>query len=218
LDTIGSAQHLSVPTSGRRLNRYSDGNLYLSQSNNVGQHSNNIDEQLLDPRLIPNSVRRSLLALHRESQDNIHMHRIKEQTRSENDVHGAFTPWKIKMKSKLKRTHHAQQTATHEQSQRRTFSILPARYSSNDQQRRVSEYATINREYRFSTPPPRNASVSMAATYRRTFKHRSHYSTQSENEHVQVDPSLMTNIYVSIDDDNDGDNNNDHRCPSKVQH
>jgi hypothetical protein len=201
-----STQHLSVPSKNLRSNNYSDGNISLPVPQTPQNNSENPDEHLLDPRLIPNTVRRSLLALHRESQENIHMHRSKEKTQSENDVHGAFTPWKIKMKSKLKRTHHRQNqppSQQHHQSRphSKTISISPIRYNSNDRERRVSEYGSMNPEYRFSTPPVRNFSVSTNPTLRRSLKHYPKYSTQSttESETTQGDLPMITSIYVSVD-------------------
>lgn len=206
-ETSCSSQHLAVPTNSLRTNRHSDGNISLSRPQNLDQHANRTDEQLLDPRLIPDAVRRSLLALHRESQDNIHVHRTKEKTQSENDVHGAFTPWKIKMKSKLKRTHHRSPSKQLDPPQprtpSRTLSFLSARYYSNDRERRVSEYATSNQDQRFSTPPSRNLSVSTTPIFRRSLKHCPKYLTQStsESEANQVDLPMIASIYVSVDDD-----------------
>jgi hypothetical protein len=206
-ETSRSAQHLSVPSGGLRSNRYSDGDISLPVPQTPQKTPENPDEQLLDPRLIPKTVRRSLLALHRESQENIHMQRSKEKTQSENDVHGAFTPWKIKMKSKLKRTHHHHQHQKQQQYQSRphaqTLSILPIRHNSNDQERRISEYATMNHEYRFSTPPSRNYSISTNPILRRSLKHYSKYSKQStsESETTQGDVPMITSIYVSVDDE-----------------
>jgi len=200
-----SAQHLSVPTNGLRSNRYSDGNIFSIRPSNSDQKT----EELIDPRLISDTVRRSLLALHRESQENISMNnRSKENTQSENDVHGAFTPWKIKMKSKLKRTHHRQTPRQPEQtpsnrSQTRANSILPVRFYSNDHERRVSAYATMNHEQRFSTPPTRNSSISITPTYGRSLKYYPKYSTQSttESETAQSELPKITSIFVSVDDE-----------------
>lgn len=209
-ETSLSAQHLSVPGNSLRYNRYSDGNISLPVPQSPQRTCGNTDEQLLDPRLIPRTVRRSLLALHRESQENINMNRSKEKTQSENDVHGAFTPWKIKMKSKLKRTHHHQQVQQSPQLQHyptrphsNTLSVLPSRHNSNDQERRISDYASMNSEYRFSTPPLRNSTVSMNPSPRRSLKHYPKYSTQSttESEPVPGDLPMITSVYVSIDDD-----------------
>ena len=206
-ETSRSTQHLSVPSNTFRYNRYSDGNISLPVPHTPQKPCENTDEQLLDPRLIPNTVRRSLLALHRESQENINMHRAKEKTQSENDVHGSFTPWKIKMKSKLKRTHH-HQVQQQQQSQHpsrphsNTLSVLPSRQNSNDQERRISEYASMNNEFRFSTPPLRNSTLSMTPTLRRSLKHYSKYSTQSttESEPPAGDLPVITSVYVSIDE------------------
>jgi hypothetical protein len=194
-----SAQHLSVPSNSLRSNRHSDGNISLPVPQTPQNNSENPDEHLLDPRRISNTVRRSLLALHRESQDNIHMHRSKEKTQSENDVFGAFTPWKIKMKSKLKRTHHHH---TQPRPHSNTLSILPLQHNSNDQERRISDYATKNFEQRFSTPPSRNY-VATNPTLRRSLKYCQKYSTQSttESETTQGELPMITSIYVSAEDD-----------------
>jgi hypothetical protein len=195
-ETSRSIQHLSVPSNSLRLNRYSDGNIFSPI------HPN---EELIDPRRISNTVRRSLLALHRESQENIYSQRTKEKTQSENDVHGAFTPWKIKMKSKLKRTHHQQNPSPQHQTRphSHTLSIFPIRHNSNDRERRVSEYATMTHEYRFSTPPLGHSSLSISPTSRRSLKHYPKYSTQStmESEIAQADSPIITNIYISTDSD-----------------
>jgi hypothetical protein len=207
-DTSCSTQHLCVPSDGLRSNRYSDGDISVPVPQTPQTNSDNPNEQLLDPRRISNTVRRSLLALHRESQENIHMHRPREKTQSENDVHGSFTPWKIKMKLKLKRTHHNHQQQQQQQyvqarPHSNTLSVVSTHQNSNDHERRISEYATMNNEYRFSTPPLRNYSFSTAPTLRRSLKHYPKYATQStsESETTQGDPTLMTSIYVSADDD-----------------
>lgn len=210
-ETSRSTQLLSVPSNSLRSNRYSDGNISFPVPQTGPTSSNGRDEQLIDPRLISNTVRRSLLALHRESQENLFLHRTKEKTQSENDVHGSFTPWKIKMKSKLKRTHHQQQQQSvsplvrHQpqiQSHSKTLSILPIRNNSKDQERRISEYATQNSEYRFSTPPLRN-SLSINPTLRRSLKNYPKYSTQStsESETTQTDAPMFTSVYLSVDTD-----------------
>jgi hypothetical protein len=198
-ETSRSTQHLSVPSNDLRSTRHSDGNISLPVPQNPQKNS---DEQLLDPRLIPNTVRRSLLALHRESQENINMHRSKEKTQSENDVHGSFTPWKIKMKAKLKRTHHHQQQYPI-QHHSNTLSILPIRQNSNDQERRISDYTTMNNEYRFSTPPLRNSTLSINPLFVRSLKNYPKYSTQStsESETTQGDLPIITSIHVSVDDE-----------------
>jgi hypothetical protein len=105
------------------------------------------------------------------------------------------------MKSKLKRTHHQQQYPIRPHS--KTFSILPIRHNSNDQDRRISEYATMNNEYRFSTPPLRNSTLSINPLLRRSLKHHPKYSTQStsESKTTQSDLPMITSIYASVDDD-----------------
>ena len=186
----------------------------MSRAPNLDNTSETFDEKLLDPRLIPKTVRRSLLALHRESQENIYMHRPKEKTQSENDVHGAFAPWKIKMKSKLKRTHHPQQQQQQQQRQQQqhqfegrpyahTLSISPPRQNSNEHGRRISEYAAMSEQYRFSTPPPRTLSISTTPTFRRSLKNCQKYSTQStsESEATQGDLPVITSTFFSTDDD-----------------
>ncbi|CAF2521070.1 unnamed protein product [Rotaria sp. Silwood2] len=212
-ETSCSTQHLCVPSNSLRSNRYSDGNISLTVPQNLQKNSENPDEQLLDPRLIPHTVRRSLLALHRESQENIHTHRTKEKTQSENDVHIAFMPWKTKMKSKLKRTHHRtnqqQQQPQQQQQQQQirshsnTLSILSIRQNSNDQERRISDYARMNNEYRFSTPPSRNCPLTTNSPFRRSLRHYPKYTTQStsESETTQNDLPMITSIDVSANDD-----------------
>ena len=146
-----STQHLCVPLNSLRLHRFSEDNASLSVSKTTQKNSGSLNEQLIDPRLISNTVRRSLLALHRESQENLCTQASKGKTQSENDVHSSFVPWKMKMKSKLKRTpnnYQQHQTRSHA----KTLSILPVRLCSNDQGRRISEYAVMNYDCRFSTP------------------------------------------------------------------
>ncbi|CAF4577995.1 unnamed protein product, partial [Rotaria sp. Silwood1] len=204
-ETSFSTQHLCVPSNSLRSNRYSDGNISLTVPQILQKNSENPDEQLLDPRLISRTVRRSLLALHRESHENIHMHRTKEKTQSENDVHIAFIPWKIKMKSKLKRTHHRnypqQQQLIRPHSN--TVSILPIQQNSNDQERRISDYARMNHEYRFSTPPSRNCPLTTTLPFRRSLRHYPKYTTQSttESETTQNDLPMITSIDVSVNND-----------------
>ncbi|CAF0746395.1 unnamed protein product [Adineta steineri] len=211
-DTSRSAQHLSVPSNSLRSTRFSDGNIAFGIPGSSQPTSENQDEQLLDPRLIPRTVRRSLLALHRQSHENINMQRTKEKTQSETDVHGSFTPWKIKMKSKLKRTHHHHQQNQPQQQQQQqqtreysnTLSTLPTPDKSNEHGRRVSEYGTRKQEYRFSTPPLRYYSLSRHQSMRRSLKHYPKYSTQSTTESettTQGETSMMmTNMYTSPND------------------
>ncbi|CAF3520327.1 unnamed protein product [Rotaria socialis] len=214
-ETSCSTQHLCVPSATLRSNRYSDGNISLAVPQTPQRNSENCDNQLLDPRLIPNTVRRSLLALHRESQDNIHMQRTKEKTQSENDVHIAFIPWKIKMKSKLKRTHHhhhsyQQQPQTRPHSN--TFSILSLRQNSNDQEQRIAEYVKMNDEYRFSTPSSSyNRPVEKNPTIRRSLRHFPQYTTQSttESDPTQNDLPMITSTNLS--------NNNDELAKTIIQ-
>lgn len=154
----------------------------------TSKSSTNPDEQLLDPRLIPNSVRRSLLALHRESQENVSFLKKKETTQSELDVHDAFLPWKSKMKSKLKYTHHPP-TRPHSN----TFSFLSITENSNEQDRQGSQDINTQNNYGYlrSTSP----------LARRSLKYYPQYSTQStsESETTPVDLSNLTNIHLTID-------------------
>jgi hypothetical protein len=212
-ETSCSTQHLCVPSNSLRSTRYSDGNISLPISRINQVNSQNSGERLIDPRLIPESVRRSLLALHRESQENINMQKNKEKTQSENDVHGSFTPWKIKMKSKLKRTHHHQQQS---QVQPNILSIVPIRQHSKEYERRVLEYATVHNEYRFSTPPLRHISSSITPTSRRSLRYYPKYLTQStsESETTQGELPMITSIYVSADDDEPTKTNEKSLLPS----
>jgi len=187
-----STQHLCVPSNSLGSNCYSTDNISLP----VPQINEKIsDEQLLDPRLISPSVRRSLLALHRESQENINLFKKKDQTRSENDVNGALTSLKIRMKSKSKRTNNQQY-----QPHSNTFSILPIRTSNNnnnnDYDQRILEYVTTEKEnsssYSKSTNP----------VLRRSLKFYPKYSTQSTTEsETTQDLPLITSIFISTDDD-----------------
>ncbi|CAF1152515.1 unnamed protein product [Adineta ricciae] len=201
-DTSRSAQLLSVPSSSLRINRYSDGNISFSIPETSPKTSENTNEQLLDPRLISKTVRRSLLALHRESQENINFQRNKEKTQSENDVHGAFTSWKIKMKSKLKRTHHRHTQPSTPHTHSSALSVVPPSDNSNERERRVLEYKTTKQELRFSTPPLRYYSFSRNPSARRSLKHYPKYSTQSttESETTQFDSPHTTSIYIPTND------------------
>lgn len=110
------------------------------------------------------------------------------------------------MKSKLKRTHHHQTQQQQQQQVRthaKTLSILPVRHISNDQERRISDFASMNQELRFSTPPARNYSMSINPTLRRSLKNYPKYSTQStsESETTASDLPMIASIYVSIDND-----------------
>ena len=107
------------------------------------------------------------------------------------------------MKSKLKRTHHHHPQSNPIRPHANTFSLLPLRQNSNDQERRISEYAAKNNEYRFSTPPSRNYSLSIQPSLRRSLKHYPKYSTQSttESETTQGDQPVLTSIQVLADDD-----------------
>lgn len=213
-DTSCSAQHLCVPSSSLRPNRHSDGNICLPVPQVSQNNSENCEEQLLDPRLIPNTVRRSLLALHRESQENIHTHRAKEKTQSENDVHVAFIPWKIKMKSKLKRTHHH-----HHHYQQQLFrpfsnplSILPIQQTNHEQERRKSEYTSKSPEYQCSTPPLQDFPLSPTRAVRGSLRRYRQCTSQSttESEVNQNDLAMNTTTNASS-------NNNDESLKTIVQ-
>lgn len=177
-DTSCSTQHLCVPSNRLRTNRYSDGNISLPVPRFVLHSTEPNDEQLLDPRLIPESVRRSLLALHRESQENVNMQRQREKTQSENDVHGSFHPWKIKMKAKLRRTHHHQQSRPHSN----TLAVLPTQQNSVDRDRPMSDLIALHSDQRYSIPVSHNLSRATTPTVRRSLIHYTKYSTQSTSE------------------------------------
>lgn len=92
-------QQLDIPSNDLGSNCYSVGDVSLPVPRLYPKTSG---EQLLDPRLIPTTVRRSLLALHRESQENINLLKKKKKTQSENDVYKALTSLKLRMKFKSK--------------------------------------------------------------------------------------------------------------------
>ncbi|UJR20782.1 hypothetical protein I4U23_023895 [Adineta vaga] len=194
-DTSCSTQHLCVPTAGLRSNRFSDGNISLPVPQMTQTNVENPDEQLLDPRLIPATVRRSLLALHRESQENIMMYKRKEQTQSENDVHGVLSPIRTKMKSKLKHTHPQLQQAARPHAN--TLSILPNQLSKNDYELYILENISTQHGYKYSTPPIQRCSNQRTQSIRRSFRNCPKYSTQStsESETTQVE------VYVPISDE-----------------
>ncbi|CAF0826337.1 unnamed protein product, partial [Didymodactylos carnosus] len=168
-ETRHSTQHLCVPS--LRFNRLSDGNISLpvpsSMINEHHQQHNNrkSGEQLLDPCLISKTVRRSLLALHRESQENMIL-RHKEKTQSESDVHGKFIPWKIKMKSKLKRTPVNKQHGK---------KLIHNDSSFDSQTQYVSTAPTV--PIGFLNP----VAIQTTKTLRRSLKHYPKYSTQSRD-------------------------------------
>lgn len=189
---------------GLRSNRFSDGNITIAVPTLGDESSSERNEELIDPRLIPESVRRSLLALHRESQENVHMQRQREKTQSENDVHGAFHPWKIKMQSKLKRTHHHDHRRRQEQQQQQeerllssptspprthtnTLAILPVRQNSNEQ------------ESRFPSPSSSPmGSYRTTPSFRRSLVDYPKYSTQSTSEsETTQDLPILANIQLS---------------------
>jgi hypothetical protein len=203
-ETSCSTQHLCVPSSSLRSDRYSEGNISLPVPPIAQKTPKNSEEQLIDPRLIPETVRRSLLALHRESQENIHILRKKHETQSENDVHGSSIPWKIKMKSKLKRTHpqllqHQQQLRPHSN----TFSILPLRYNNNEYEQRLLENVTTHNENQCSTSPSHVYSRTRSPLVRRNLKNCPQFTTQStsESDTTQGEVQVITSFYVPINDD-----------------
>jgi len=188
-----SNQHLCVPSNSIGSNCYSDGNISLEVPQITPKHSENSSEQLLDPRLISATVRRSLLALHRESQENINMLKKKHKTRSENDVHGALTPSKTKIKTKSKRTDN-QQYRPHAN----TLSALPIRTNSNNYDRRVLEYVTVQKENQSSS---HFYSRATNPGVRRSLKHYPKHLSQSTSENETThDLPLITNIYITTDD------------------
>jgi hypothetical protein len=182
-----STQHLCVPSNSLGSNCYSTSNISLPVPQ-INQKTS--DEKLLDPRLISATVRRSLLALHRESQENINLFKKKDKTRSENDVNGALTSIKMKMKLKSKRTN-IQQYRSHSN----TLSILPIKPNNNN-----------NTDYdRRITTPKENSSYYSRSTnsvVRRSLKLYPKYSTQSTTEsETTQDLPLITSIFISTDDD-----------------
>ena len=178
-ETSRSAQHLSVPSNSLRSNRYSDGNISFPVPQTGSTSSNDRDEQLIDPRLISNAVRRSLLALHRESQENVNMLKKKDKTRSETDVHGVFLPFKTKLKTVK------QQFRPHS----KTLSIIPAEQSSTDHEQQQQQ------------PQP----IVSISRPQRSLKHYPKYATQStpETDTLSNEPILVRTVYASIDDEND---------------
>lgn len=114
---------MDIPSNDLGSNCYSAGDISLPVPTILPRASG---EQLLDPRLISATVRRSLLALHRESQENINLLKKRKQTQSETDVHKVFTSLKLRMKSKTKCLQ--QRYRPHSN----TFSILSARNNSNE--------------------------------------------------------------------------------------
>jgi hypothetical protein len=168
---INTTQHLGIPINDLGSNCYSVGDMSLPVPNVISKSS---DEQLLDPRLISETVRRSLLALHRESQENVNMLKKKDKTRSENDVHRVLTTLKSRIKIKSKCTQ--QQFRPHSN----TLSILPQQMNSNDHDYRILENQ--------STPLIRRSLI--------------HYPKSSiESETIQNDTSLIMNVSISTDED-----------------
>ncbi|CAF4432768.1 unnamed protein product [Rotaria sp. Silwood2] len=200
--TSCSAQHLCVPPNSQRSTRHSDGNISLPVPQISENYTENFNEQLLDPRLISETVRRSLLALHRESQENVNLSRKRGKTRSENDVNGSFSAWKIKMKSKLKRTHHQpqqQETRSHSN----TLLISSLEHDCNDQDQHLLEDFNTSNESPHSIQSSEHYSTSVTPSARRTLIHYPKYSTKStsESETTQGELPVTTSIYVSTDDE-----------------
>lgn len=122
---------LDIPSNDLGSNCYSAGDISLPVPTNVPKASG---EQLLDPRLISVTVRRSLLALHRESQENINLLKKRKQTQSENDVRKGLTS--LKQRIKLKTKCIQQRYRPHSN----TFSILPA---TNNNSNEPTDYPTM---------------------------------------------------------------------------
>ena len=196
-ETSRSTQHLCVPSKTSRSNRHSDGNISLPVPQIALDNIDDSGEQLLDPNLISETVRRSLLALHRESQDNIHTQRHRENTQSENDVNGSFASWKIKMKSKLRRTHHQEQ---HFQSHGNTLGIHRLRHTINDHDQRMLDYVTLQNAYRYSTPPVRRLWQMRTPAFEQSLKHYAKSSKQSttESESTQGDGPMVTSSCTAV--------------------
>ncbi|CAF3816160.1 unnamed protein product [Rotaria sordida] len=196
-----STQHLSVPLSSQRSTRLSDGNISLPVPKISEHYTENSNEQLLDPRLIPETVRRSLLALHRESQENVNISKKKGKTRSENDVNGSFTAWKIKMKSKLKRIHHQQQHQTRSHSN--TFIISSVGHNNNDQDQHILEHVNTNNESPHSIQSFDHNSTSLTSSIQRNLKYYPSYSAQNtiESDTTQGELPVTTSFFLSTDDE-----------------
>ncbi|CAF4506546.1 unnamed protein product, partial [Rotaria socialis] len=174
-------------------NRLSEGNISLPVPRISQHYGENSNEKLLDPRLIPAAVRRSLLALHRESQENINLLKKKDKTRSENDVNGSFTAWKIKMKSKLKRTHHQQHQT---RSYSNTFLISTVRRNSNDGDQSKLEQIFIQNELQNSTQPYACSATPIIPSTRRSLAHYQKCSTQSTSESETMPGELPTTTSI----------------------
>ena len=126
---------LDIPSNDLGSNCYSAGDVSLPVPTMYPKISG---EQLLDPRMISTTVRRSLLALHRESQENINLLKKRKQTQSENDVHKALTSLKLRMKFKSKCIQ--QRYRPHSN----TFSILSGRnYNNESSDRQNVELITV---------------------------------------------------------------------------
>lgn len=193
-----SAQHLCVPLCSLKSNRYSAGNISLPVPTGTPKISDDRDEQLLDPRLIPESVRRSLLALHRESHENMSMQKSREKTQSENDVNGAFYPWKTKMKSTMKRTPYRYRSTRPDTS---VILVSTMRNQSSEQDSRSVQWPQ-------SDVASRSFSETTSPNDRRSLKHYQAYSTQStsesestQTEHTQNTTNHFVSQNFSCDDD-----------------
>ncbi|CAF3081404.1 unnamed protein product [Rotaria socialis] len=192
-DANGFTKHLCVPSHSLRSNRLSEGNISLPVPRISQHYGENSNEKLLDPRLIPAAVRRSLLALHRESQENINLLKKKDKTRSENDVNGSFTAWKIKMKSKLKRTHHQHHQT---RSYSNTFLISTVRRNSNDGDQSKLEQIFIQNELQNSTQPYACSATPIIPSTRRSLAHYQKCSTQSTSESETMPGELPTTTSI----------------------
>lgn len=195
-----SSAHLCVPSNSLRANRLSEGNISLPVPKISQNYSESSNEKLLDPRLIPETVRRSLLALHRESQDNIHLIKKKNKTRSENDVNGSFSAWKMRMKSRLRRAHYQQQKA---RSHSNTMTMSSIKHNSNDRDQNLLENVIIYNECQNVVQSFDRYPTPVIPAVRRSLKYYSKYSTQSttESETTQGELPATASICISTDDD-----------------
>ena len=159
----------------------------------------NLDEQLIDPRLIPEKVRRSLLALHRESQENVNALRRKEKTSSENDVNGAFASWKFKMKSKLKRTHHQQQRT---RSHSNTPLNSPIKIDNKEYDQCLLDCMTMRKDSHNSTRSSDHYSTLTTPLVQRSLKTNSEFTKQdiNESESTQEGLQIATGVCVSTNE------------------
>jgi hypothetical protein len=131
------------------------------------------------------------------------MLRRKHETQSENDVHGSSIPWKLKMKSKLKRTHpqllQQQQLRPHSN----TLSILsPGHKNNNEYEQRLLENITTHNENQYSTSSSHRYSRT-SPLVRRSLNNCPQFATQStiESDTTQGEVQTITSFYVPINDD-----------------